>query len=139
MTIQPYIFLDGRTEEALGFYKKAVGAEVQMLMRFKDSPEKSPGCGPGPEADNKIMHSEFKIGDSVVMASDGECKDAPNLQGFALSLTARDEAQANRFFDALSEGGRVQMPLGKTFFAKAFGMVADRFGVMWMIIVPAPM
>lgn len=137
MTIQPYLFLDGRTEEALNFYKKAVGAEVQMLMRFKDSPEQNPNCGPMP--DEKVMHSSFKIGDSVVMASDGECKDKPNLQGFALSLTAKDEAQAKRFFDALSEGGHVQMPLGKTFFAKAFGMLADRFGVMWMIIVPVPM
>jgi PhnB protein len=139
MTIQPYLFLDGRTEEALNFYRKAVGAEVQMLMRFKDAPEKGPGCGTGPDAENKVMHSSFKIGDSVVMASDGENKGKPNFQGFALSLTAKDEAEAKRFFNALSEGGQVQMPLGKTFFAIAFGMLVDRFGVMWMVIVPAPM
>lgn len=139
MTIQPYLFFDGRTEEALDFYRKAVGAEVQMLMRFKDAPEKGPGCGAGPDAENKVMHSSFKIGDSVVMASDGECKGKPSFQGFSLSLTAKDEPAADRAFTALSEGGQVQMPLGKTFFAKAFGMVVDRFGVMWMVIVPAPM
>ena len=141
MTIQPYLFFDGRTEEALNFYKKAVGAEVQMMMRFKENPDKgnNQGCGPGPDADNKIMHSSFKVGDTVVMASDGECKGKPSFQGFSLSLTAKDEAEAKRFFTGLGDGGHVQMPLTKTFFAKSFGMVADRFGVMWMVIVPEQM
>jgi PhnB protein len=139
MTIQPYLFFDGRTEEALNYYRKTVGAEIQMMMRFKDSPEKGPGCGQGPDAENKIMHAAFKVGDSVVMASDGECKGKPSFQGFGLSLTAKDEAEAKRFFAGLGDGGHVQVPLTKTFFAKSFGMVADRFGVMWMVIVPAEM
>ena len=140
MTIQPYLFFDGRTEEAVNFYRKAVGAEVEMLMRFKDSPEPpKEGCAPPAGSENKVMHSSFKIGDTVVMASDGNCAGKPNFQGFALSLTAKDEAEATRFFAGLGDGGQVQMPLSKTFFAKAFGMVADRFGVTWMVIVPAPM
>ena len=139
MTTQVYLFFDGRTEEALNFYRNAVGAEVEMLMRFKEAPEKGPGCGTGPEAGDKVMHSSFRIGDTVIMASDGQCGGKPSFQGFALSLTAKDEAEAKRYFAALSEGGQVQMPLGKTFFAKAFGMVADRFGVAWMVIVPEAM
>ena len=140
MTIQPYLFFDGRTEEALDFYRKAVGAEVEMLLRFKDSPEKpTEGCMPPAGSENKVMHSSFRIGDTVVMASDGDCKGKASFQGFALSLTAKDEAEANRFFSGLSEGGQVQLPLTKTFFAKAFGMVNDRFGVMWMVIVPEVM
>jgi PhnB protein len=107
-----------------------------MLMRFKDAPQPSqPGMVP-PGADNKVMHASMKIGDSTVMASDGQCKGKPSFQGFSLSLNARDEAEAKRLFGALGEGGQVQMPLNKTFFSPAFGMVADRFGVSWMIIVP---
>lgn len=140
MTIQPYLFFDGRTEEALNFYKKAVGAEVEMMMRFKDSPEQpTEGCAPPAGSENKVMHSSFKIGDTVVMASDGNCAGKPSFQGFALSITAKNEAEAQRFFTGLSDGGQVQMPLGKTFFAKSFGMLADRFGVMWMVIVPEVM
>jgi PhnB protein len=140
MTIQPYLFFDGRTEEALAFYKTAVGAEVEMMMRFKDSPEQpKEGCAPPAGSENKVMHSSFKIGDTVVMASDGHCAGKPSFQGFALSLTAKNETEAQRFFTGLSDGGQVQMPLGKTFFAKSFGMVADRFGVAWMVIVPEQM
>jgi PhnB protein len=141
MTIQPYLFFDGRTEEAINFYRKAVGAEVEMMLRFKDNPEKgkNPGCDPGPDTDNKVMHSSFKVSGAVIMASDGECKGKANFQGFSLSLTAKDEAEAKRFFTGLGEGGQVIQPLTPTFFAKTFGMVTDRFGVMWMVIVPAPM
>jgi PhnB protein len=141
MTIQPYLFFDGRTEEAINFYRETVGAEVQMLMRFKDNPEKgqNPGCDPGPAAADKVMHASFKIGDSVVMASDGQCSGKPNFQGFGLALNAKDEAEAKRFFTGLGEGGQVQAPLSKTFFSPAFGMVTDRFGIMWMVIVPQAM
>jgi PhnB protein len=133
MQIQPYLFFDGRCEEALDFYRRTIGAEVSMLMRFKDSPEP---CAEGmnPPAD-KVMHASLRIGDTTIMASDGRCTGAPNFQGFALSLIAADEAEANRLFGALSDGGQVQMPLGKTFFSPAFGMVADKFGVSWMVIV----
>ena len=132
MRIEPYLFFDGRAEEAINFYKKAVGAEVEMLMRFKDSPD--PGhCAPG--SLDKVMHAKLRIGDTTVMASDGDCKGNTKFQGFALSISVADEAQADKVFAALSEGGQVQMPLGKTFFSPRFGMCNDRFGVMWMVIV----
>jgi PhnB protein len=140
MFVQPYLFFDGRTEEALNFYRKAVGAEVEMLMRFKDSPEQpQEGCAPPAGSENKVMHSSFKIGDTVVMASDGDCKGKPSFQGFSLSISVANEAEAKRVFNGLAEGGQVQMPLGKTFFSPAFGMVADRFGVSWMVYVPQQM
>ena len=132
MRVQPYLFFDGRCEEAVEFYRSKLGARVEMLMRFKDSPE--PGQHP-PGAENKVMHTSFHIGDTTVMASDGRCLGQPSFQGFALSLTARDDAEASRLFTALSEGGQVQAPLGKTFFSSSFGMVADRFGVSWMVYV----
>jgi PhnB protein len=137
MQVQSYLFFDGRCEEAIEFYKKALGAKVEMLMRFKDSPEPAqPGMVP-PGAENKVMHSSFRIGDTVVMASDGRCLGKPSFQGFSLSITVPNEAEAKRVFAALGDGGQVQMPLAKTFFSPQFGMVADRFGVSWMVIVAA--
>ncbi len=137
MPVSPYLFFDGKCDEALEFYKKALGAEVTMLMRFKDNPEPTPPgmCGPGIE--NKVMHASMRIGGTEVMASDGYAKGNPEFKGFGLSVTAADAAEAGRFFNALAEGGKVQMPLGKTFYSPCFGMVADRFGVGWMVIVPA--
>ena len=132
MLVQPYLFFDGRCEEALEFYKRALGAEVTMLMRFKDNPE--PQANPT-GAEDKVMHTSFRIGDTTVMASDGRCQGRPSFQGFALSLTAPNDAEAERLFAALAEGGQVQMPLAKTFFSSRFGMVADRFDVPWMIVV----
>jgi PhnB protein len=132
MLVQPYLFLDGRCEEALDFYRKTLDAKVEMMMRFKESPEQT--MVP-PDGGDKIMHASFRIGDSVVMASDGRCLGQPAFQGFGLSLTVRDEAEADRVFGALSVGGQVQMPPTKTFFSPRFGMVADRFGVTWMVIV----
>lgn len=137
MLVQPYLFFDGRCEEAIEFYKKTLGAKVEMLMRFKDSPEPAqPGMVP-PGAENKVMHSSFRIGDTAVMASDGRCMGKPSFQGFSLSVTVPNEAEAKRVFAALGDGGQVQMPLAKTFFSPQFGMVADRFGVSWMVIVLA--
>jgi len=137
MPVSPYLFFDGRCDEALAFYKKALGAEVTMLMRFKDNPEPTPPgmCGPGIE--NKVMHASMRIGGTEVMASDGFAKGNPEFKGFSLSVTAADAAEAGRIFNALAEGGKVQMPLGKTFYSPCFGMVADRFGVGWMVIVLA--
>ena len=135
MQVQPYLNFDGRCEEAIEFYRRALGAEVQMLMRFKDSPEPAaPGMVP-PGAENKVMHASFRIGDTVVMASDCHCKGQPSFQGFSLSLTVPTEAAADRLFAALADGGQVQMPLTKTFFSPRFGVVADRFGVSWTIHV----
>jgi PhnB protein len=135
MKVQPYLFFDGRCEEALEFYRKTLGAEVTMLMRFKDSPvPPQPGmCPPG--SGDKVMHAAFRIGDTELMASDGHCLGKPSFQGFSLSLTAADAAEADRLFAAIVDGGQVQMPLSETFFSPRFGMAADRFGVAWMIIV----
>lgn len=137
--IEPYLFFDGRCEEAIEFYRGAIGAEVLMMMRFKDSPEPPQGGAGCSGAEDKIMHASLRIGGSTVMASDGRCEGKPSFQGFGLSISAASEAEADRIFGALSEGGQVQMPLAKTFFSPRFGMVADRFGVMWMVIVPMPM
>ena len=132
MQVQPYLFFEGRCEEAVEFYRKALGAEVTMLMRFRDSPE--PGMVP-PGGGDKVMHMAFRVGDTTLLASDGRCSGRPGFEGFALSLTVADDAQAERFFTSLAEGGQVHMPLTKTFFASSFGMVADRFGVSWMVYV----
>jgi PhnB protein len=136
MQVQPYLFFEGRAEEAIEFYRKALGAEVSTLMRFKESPEPpQPGMVP-PGSENKVMHSSVRIGDTTVMMSDGHCGGRANFQGFALSLDARDAAEAERWFIALTDGGHVRMPLTNTFFSPKFGMVEDRFGVLWMVIVP---
>jgi PhnB protein len=135
MQVQPYLFFDGRCEEAIEFYRSALGAEVVMLMRFKDSPDPPPPGMVPPGGENKVMHAALRVGDAMVLASDGRCSGQPSFQGFALSLTAANEAEANRLFASLAEGGQVQMPLAKTFFSPRFGMVADRFGVSWMVYV----
>ena len=134
MQVQPYLSFEGRCEEAINFYKTALGAEVTMMMRFKEAPDQSmmtPGTG------DKIMHASLRIGDSTIMASDGQCMGKAIFQGISLSLTVTNDAEAKRLFDALAKGGQVHMPLAKTFFATSFGMVADRFGVAWMVYVPA--
>ena len=135
MQVQSYLFFNGRCEEALEFYKGALGAKVERLMRFKENPDTpQPGmCPPG--FDDKVMHAELRIGDTVLMVSDGMTAGKPEFKGFSLTVTARDEAHADRLFAALGKDGQVQMPLGKTFFSPRFGVVADRFGVSWMVIV----
>jgi PhnB protein len=135
MQVQPYLFFDGRCEEAVEFYRKTLGAEVTMLMRFKDSPEPHQPGMVSAGSEDKVMHASFRIGDSAVMASDGRCLGQPSFEGFSLSLTVPDDAEAERLFTSLSDRGKVQMPLTKTFFSSRFGMVADRFGVSWMVYV----
>jgi PhnB protein len=132
MQVQPYLFFDGRCEEAIDFYKTALGAEVEALMRWKDSPDKSM-CTAANE--NKVMHGSVKVGDTAVLVSDGRCEGKPEFKGFALTISAKNEAEAGKMFSALSEGGQVQMPLTKTFFSERFGMLADKFGVGWMVLV----
>ena len=135
MQVQPYLYFEGRCEEAIEFYRKALGAEVTMLMRYKDSPEPhQPGMVP-PGAENKVMHTSFRIGETTVMASDGLCSGKPDFKGVSLTITVPNDNEAEQLFAALGDGGKVQMPLTKTFFSTRFGMVADRFGVSWMIIV----
>ena len=135
MKVESYLFFNGRCEEAIEFYKRAVGANVTMLMRNKDAPEKPPPGMLPPNSDNKIMHASFTIGETTVMASDGHCTGELKFEGFSLSITATSEAEADRVFNALADGGQVRMPLGKTFFSPKFGMCADKFGVGWMVIV----
>ncbi len=133
ISVQPYIFFGGRCHEALEFYRAAVGAEIQMLMRYSESPEPNPNM---PECfGDKVMHASFRIGGSTLMASDGMCDGKANFDGFSLSITVPDEAEAERVFAALSAGGLVTMPLEKTFWAPKFGMLQDRFGVGWMVSV----
>lgn len=141
MQIQPYIFFDGRCEEALNFYRDVLGIETTMLMRFKDMPPQegaqaggqAPAMPPGTE--NSVMHASFRLGDTVVNASDGNCQGKAAFEGFGLALTVANPTEAERVFTALGEGGEVRMPLGKTFFSPSFGMTTDRFGVLWMVMV----
>lgn len=133
LLVQPYLFFGGRCEEALEFYRTALGAEVLMLTRYKESPEPErpvPSC-----FDDKVMHASFRIDETILMASDGMCEGAPNFDGFSLSITVTDQAEADRVFAALAEGGLVSMPLEKTFWSPKFGMLQDRFGVGWMVSV----
>jgi PhnB protein len=132
MKIEPYLFFDGRADEAIEFYKTALGAKLNRLMRYKDNPQGNPL--PSPEAGDKVMHAGLTIGETEVFISDGRCGGSAIFEGFTLSLSAADEAEAERMFNGLSDGGKVDMPLAKTFFAKKFGMVTDRFGVSWMVI-----
>jgi PhnB protein len=132
MQIQPYLFFDGRCDEAIEFYRSTLGAEVTMLMRFKESPEPASHGNA-----DKVMHANLRIGQTTVLVSDGRCLGRPNFQGFALSLTVASEAEGERLFAALGYGGQVQMPMTRTFFSPRFGMLAGRFGVSWMIYVAA--
>lgn len=132
MQIQPYLFFDGRCDEALAFYKKAIGAEVEMLMRWKDNPDPG-GCTEANK--DKVMHACVKVGDTAILASDGRCEGKPEFKGFALAISTKTAAEVDKLFGALSEGGKVLMPTTKTFFSERFGVVADKFGVEWMILV----
>jgi PhnB protein len=138
MRVQPYLYFEGRCEEAIELYRKVFGAEVTMLMRYKDSPEpQQPGMVP-PGSENKVMHSSFTIGETTLMASDGRCSGKLDFKGVSLTVPVSSDSEAERLFAALSDGGQVQMPLTKTFFSSRFGMIADRFGVSWMIIATPP-
>ena len=131
MSVQSYLFFNGRCEEALEFYGNTVGAKVEMISRFKDAP---PGMAQ-PGMENKVMHASFRIGETVLMASDGRCDGAPKFEGFSLSIDVPDEKTADSVFKALADGGKITMPLEKTFWAPKFGMLEDRFGVGWMVSV----
>ena len=135
-TVQPYLFFGGRCEEALEFYRTALGAKVDMLMHYKESPEPPPPGMLAPGFENKVMHTTFHIGGTTLMASDG-CGEAPNFAGFSLALAVPTEAEADRAFAALAAGGQVKMPLTKTFWSPCFGMLTDRFGIGWMVSVAA--
>jgi len=133
MSVQPYLFFDGKCDEALTFYMRAVGAEPKMLMRFKEAPDQSM-VSPG--SADKVMHAQVQIGDATVLMSDGRCTGKTDFKGFALTISAKSENEADKTFDALAAGGQVTMPMSKTFFSQRFGMLTDKFGVQWMVIVP---
>lgn len=134
--IQPYLFFNGRCQEALDFYTKVLGAKVEMLMRFNENPEPAPPGRVPAGFENKIMHASFRVGNTVLFASDGCSTEPANFQGFSLSVSVPNEGEARRVFAGLSEGGKVTMPLAKTFYSPCFGMLEDRFGIGWMVIVP---
>ncbi len=136
MQVQPYLFFGGRCEEAADFYRAAAGAEVTLLMRFKEAPPADGGgCMVQPGFENKIMHMSLRFGDTTVLASDGAGPGPAKFEGFSLSLSPSSAAEADKLFATLSDGGQVQMPLAKTFFASRFGVLVDRFGVSWMVVV----
>jgi PhnB protein len=137
MLVQPYLFFNGRCEEAIEFYKAALGAKVERMMRFSENPEKPQNPARAPADPNKIMHASFRIGDSLVMGSDGMADGKPEFKGFSLTLEVKSEAEAKKTFDALAQGGQVHQPLIRTFFSPAFGMVQDKFGVGWMVMAEA--
>jgi PhnB protein len=133
MNVQPYLSFEGRAQEAIDFYKSALGAKVDMVMHFKDAP---PEMQTSPESKDKVMHSAFHIGDTQVMATDGQCSGKATFSGITLTLNAASTAEAEKLFNALAQGGKVNMPMSETFFAHRFGMVADKFGVGWMVLNP---
>jgi PhnB protein len=138
MNVQPYLSFEGRAQEAIDFYKGALGARVDMIMRFKEAPPEMQ-TQMSPDSKDKIMHAAFKIGDTQVMASDGRCSGKASFSGVTLSLNATSNAEADKLFNSLAQGGKVEMPMSETFFANRFGMVADKFGVNWMVINPKAM
>ncbi len=134
--IQPYLFFGGRCQEALDFYRSNLGAEVEMVMHFNESPDPVPPGMLQPGFESKVMHAAFRIGDTTMLASDG-CDDKSSFSGFSLALSAPTESEVDRIFAALSDGGQVQMPMGKTFWSARYGMLTDRFGIGWMVMVTA--
>ena len=135
-TITPYLTFGGRCEEALEFYRKALGAEVEMVMRFNESPEPPPPSMLPAGFEKKIMHASFRVRGVPLMATDG-CDDRTKFDGVRLALAVPNEAAAREAFDALADGGSVQMPLTRTFWSPWFGMLTDRFGLGWMVTVSA--
>ncbi len=137
MTIQPYLYFAGRADEAIALYQKVFGAELQMLLRFKESLDSIPEGTIAPGWESMIMHASLKIGDSILLASDGCGPNNPGFSGFSLTYVAKDAGDADHAFAQLADGGKIKMPQGKTFFSPRFGTVEDRFGVLWNVIVPA--
>lgn len=147
MKVQSYLSFEGRCDEALGFYKKALGAEVVQLMRYGDAPpppstppsdNADAGCGGAMPAGDKVMHAVVRIGETELMASDGRCSGQAEFKGVMLALSAGTDAEARQWFDALADGGQVTQPLMPTFFTSSFGMLNDRFGVSWLLVVQQP-
>ena len=139
MKVEPYLSFEGRCEEALNFYTQAVGAKTEYVLRYKDTPDQPPEGMVPPGSENKIMHCSFMIGDSRIMATDGGCRDGGKFEGVSLALSSKTTAETEKLFNALAQGGQVQMPLGQTFFSPSFGMVTDKFGVYWLVVTEQEM
>lgn len=139
MRVEPYLSFEGKCEEALEFYKQAVGAELEFMMRYKEAPDKPPEGMVAPGSENKVMHCSFKIGDSRIMATDGGCTGGGKFEGISLAMSHKTVAETEKCFNALAQGGQVTMPLGPTFFSPSFGMLVDRFGICWMIVTEQEM
>ena len=137
MSITPYLFFAGRCEEALNFYRESIGAQVDMVMRYRESPDPIPPDRLQAGFENKIMHTSFRVGQTTVMASDG-CDDQSKFDGFRLALSVANEAEAHQAFNALANEGSIMMPLVRTFWSPCFGMLTDKFNVSWMVMVPGP-
>ena len=135
MNIQPYLSFEGRAQEAIDYYKGVLGATVDVIMHFKDGPPEMQ-AQMSPESKDKIMHAAIRVGDTQVLMSDGRCTGTASFSGVTLTLNAADAAEAEKLFGSLGKAGQVTMPLSETFFAHRFGMLADKFGVNWMVIAP---
>ncbi len=138
MLVQPYVFFEGRCEEAFEYYREKLGATQIMLMRFRELPKPHPPDAIPPGGEDKVMHMSFRIGDTVINASDGRCHGSAEFRGFSLVIHVDTEQEADRYYRALEPDGQVLMPIGKTFFSPRYGMLVDKFGVMWMVIVRSP-
>jgi PhnB protein len=136
MQLNPYLNFNGQCEEAFRFYEQCFGGKIEFMMTHEGSPmaDQVPK-----EWGKKIMHARLSVGNQVLLGSDahGDCYAAP--KGFAVSIDVTEPAEADRIFNALAENGTVQMPIQETFWAKRFGMLADRFGIPWMINCSKPM
>ena len=139
MHIEPYLQFDGRAEEAAEFYQQALGATVEMMLRFSQTPDQPPPGMLPPNSENKVMHMALRIGNTTLLGSDGACRGKPSFGGVDLALQVASPEEARRMFDGLAQGGTVRMALGRTFFSDAYGIVTDRFGVGWMIVAPGAM
>ena len=132
MYAHPYLFFSGTCTKAVQFYRDRLGADVRALVRFRDLP------GASPDAGDKVMHAELAIGQSTIFASDGRRDDGSNGTGYAISLQAANDREAERLFAALADQGTIEIPLMTTPFASRFGKAVDRFGTPWMVTTPQP-
>ena len=133
-TITPYLFFNGRCDEAIEFYKAALDAEIEYIMRFDESPEPLPDGTLPPNFDKKIMHATITVRGVKLMVSDG-CAEELEFLGFRLAISEPTEEQARATFRALAESGTVDIPIGPTFWSPCYGMVTDKFGMPWMVSV----
>ncbi len=135
MELSPYLMFDGRCEAAFRFYEQCLGAKVIMMMTYDEAPA---GADIAPNTSKKVMHARLAVGDRVLMGSDAPADRFRPMQGFSITLSIAEPAEAERVFDALAKNGKINMPMAETFWAKRFGMVVDQFGTPWMVNCEKP-